>query len=141
LIPNGPLRARELRLLEAKGVTMTADDWTAIFLYAWLVSGFMGWDDWTAIFLYAWLMSGFMGWVAGLPRRSGIPGMLLGFIGGPLGILAALAVDVRPECPRCGGRVGPTGVELCQHCRSMLVWRGAKPIGWKPPNPFPPMEE
>lgn len=53
-------------------------------------------------------------------RNAGMAGLFLGFLFGPVGMLAAGFLDGRPNCSRCGGRqnVKPKGhrYEVCEHC-------------------------
>jgi hypothetical protein len=43
-------------------------------------------------------------------------GMILGLLFGPVGVLAAFALDSRPSCPHCGGRIDAALFPVCPHC-------------------------
>lgn len=63
-------------------------------------------------------------------KRAGWAGFGLGFLFGPVGIIAAGFLDRRPNCPRCGGRLeGSTQspYPVCQHCGVELVWVTGRP--------------
>lgn len=53
-------------------------------------------------------------------RNATTTGLFLGFLFGPVGVIAAGLLDGRPNCARCGGRqnVKPNGqrYEVCEHC-------------------------
>jgi hypothetical protein len=75
------------------------------------------------------VLSGIAGSIAANGRNGAIQGFLAGFFLGPLGVIAALALDYRPCCPRCAGRLDGEG-HVCQHCRVALEWpnSGGQPI-------------
>lgn len=74
-------------------------------------------------------LSGIAGSAAASARNAAVQGFLAGFLLGPLGALAALGFDGRPQCPRCFGRLDGPG-HVCQHCRVALEWpkNGCPPI-------------
>jgi hypothetical protein len=71
------------------------------------------------------LIAGFLiintiaGSIAGRNRPA--LGALAGFFLGPVGVIAALALDARASCPRCSGRLDGRG-RICQHCGAELEW-------------------
>lgn len=58
-----------------------------------------------AIIAAFWLACAFLGAVIGGAKESPALGFVLGLLFGPLGMIAAFALDGRRECPRCGIRV------------------------------------
>ncbi len=62
-----------------------------------------------------WIMSAIAGAFAGGSRNAAMGGFLLGLFFGPVGLIAALGLDDRYQCPRCRGRLDGRG-EICQHC-------------------------
>jgi hypothetical protein len=68
-----------------------------------------------------WIICGFLGGLVGNAKNAAGSGAVLGFLFGPLGVLVAFAVDGRPECPYCKGRIEPRAT-TCQHCRKSLSW-------------------
>lgn len=61
-------------------------------------------------------------------RRDAVAiGFLLGFLFGPIGVIAMLIIDNRPRCPECSGRVD-RGARICPHCRTSLAWTGRVPV-------------
>lgn len=62
---------------------------------------------------------GLLGMVIGHPKQAAALGLLLGVLFGPLGLVAAFAIDGRPKCPHCGGRLNGH-VRKCQHCGEIL---------------------
>ncbi len=69
------------------------------------------------------LMCGFLGAV--VAARNDAPGLgfLMGLLFGPIGVIVAFALDGRPKCAKCAGRLDPNAT-VCQHCGH--EW-GAKP--------------
>ena len=67
------------------------------------------------IIIIAWVSCGILGAVVGSGKQSTAEGGFLGLIFGPLGVIAAFALDNRPKCPACGGRLNGE-VRKCQHC-------------------------
>jgi hypothetical protein len=74
-----------------------------------------------------------LGWIIIMPligaaigqtRKSAGMGAVLGLLFGPLGwILVLVAVDGRPKCPDCKGRL-PDNARKCMHCGTTLQqWR------------------
>jgi hypothetical protein len=45
--------------------------------------------------------------------------VLLGLLFGPLGVLAAFALDARATCPRCYGRIDAEAY-ICMYCHTPL---------------------
>lgn len=62
-----------------------------------------------------WLVCAFLGAIIGEAREAGGRGFLLGLFFGPLGMIAAFAMDGRRECPRCGTRV-TRRQSMCPNC-------------------------
>ena len=78
---------------------------------------------------------GALGYVVGNAKAAGAAGFWLGFLLGPLGIIVAFAIDQRPKCPKCLGRVEPPA-KVCQHCGETLLWVDDK-AGSKWIEPWP----
>jgi hypothetical protein len=84
------------------------------------------WQIWLVIL--GWLANIVAGAFAGSGKQAVWLGALLGAILGPLGVVAALGLDLRPQCPVCTGRInGSVKVDqyrrtICQYCRSPLYW-------------------
>jgi hypothetical protein len=55
--------------------------------------------------IYEIIAATFCGLLVGERRERGLAGAALGFFFGPLGVLAAFALDARPRCPQCCIRV------------------------------------
>lgn len=69
--------------------------------------------------LVFWLICAGVGAFVGAAKQSPAAGFFLGLLLGPLGVLAAFALDGRRQCPRCHGRISGFP-ELCQHCGHVL---------------------
>ena len=69
--------------------------------------------------LLVWLCCGLLGWIVGFRRNAALAGLVLGILFGPLGVVAAFALDSRPQCPYCKGRLDGRGI-LCQFCGGSL---------------------
>ena len=67
-----------------------------------------------------WFIFGILGAIIGSAKDAAGTGFLLGLLFGPFGTLAAFAVDNRPKCPECMGRIGG-GANRCQHCGATLL--------------------
>ena len=64
---------------------------------------------------------GFLGALIGHAKDAVGPGFALGFFLGPLGLIAAFAVDCRHRCPACLERLWRLA-RICPHCRTNLEW-------------------
>jgi hypothetical protein len=75
--------------------------------------------------LVVWVMCIIAGAFAGSGKRAALPGAFLGMVLGPLGVIAALGLDHRRECPICTGKVDMhrDGKAICQYCRTPVYWR------------------
>jgi len=62
-----------------------------------------------------WFTCAVIGAIVGNAKMAPAQGALLGLLLGPLGILIAFAIDARPQCGNCGGKVNGR-VRVCQHC-------------------------
>ncbi len=72
------------------------------------------------ISVLAWAVpGGTLGAIVGYLRRAPAVGAMLGGLFGPLGVVAALAIDNRPYCTHCSGRLEDTA-ETCPHCHADL---------------------
>jgi hypothetical protein len=70
--------------------------------------------------LLAWIIvGGLLGGIIGSFKKATDVGTMLGALFGPLGLIAALGIDGRPECPRCGERLWKV-TETCPHCHARL---------------------
>jgi hypothetical protein len=66
------------------------------------------------------------GTVVGRLKERGLVGGLLGLLFGPIGVVAAFALDGRPTCPMCEGRLDASP-RKCPHCRAELQWERPHP--------------
>jgi hypothetical protein len=73
------------------------------------------------LIVLVWIASIVAGACAGSGKSAAWTGAILGTFLGPLGVIAALGLDEREQCPRCTGRIDGFG-EVCQHCRQPLHW-------------------
>jgi hypothetical protein len=75
--------------------------------------------------LYTWAASVVAGAIAGYAKRAAYPGACLGLFLGPVGVIAALGLDYRRECPICTGKADMhrDGKAICQYCRTPVYWR------------------
>jgi hypothetical protein len=72
------------------------------------------------IYLLAWAAYfGTLGAIIAYFKRAPGIGAMLGGLFGPLGVVAAFAVDNRPSCSNCSGRL-EDGAETCPHCHVAL---------------------
>lgn len=83
---------------------------------------------WLAIWVLATSPFILLGWVIGSSRNAPGMGALMGFAFGPLGCIAAFAVDNRPKCPHCSGRLPTDSPGMCMHCHQRISWVGGNPI-------------
>jgi hypothetical protein len=58
--------------------------------------------------------------------EGGMSGFLLGVFFGPLGLIAAFAVDHRRRCPCCREHIF-RGAQRCPHCHEPIEWQGDQP--------------
>ena len=82
-------------------------------------------DDtyWISVIVVS-LTCGVLGAVMGAQKNAQLIGWFLGFLLGPLGVIAILAIDRRSQCPKCKGRYDD-GAQVCPHCGSdLLMGRG-----------------
>ena len=75
----------------------------------------------SGLYLLMVIVCGLLGRAVGAPRMAYYTGLLLGLFFGPLGVFAAFAVDKRPKCCHCTGRLNGFA-RRCPHCRARLVW-------------------
>lgn len=66
------------------------------------------------------------GIIVGRARERGLAGGLLGLLFGPIGVIAAFALDGRPSCPMCESRLD-AAPRKCPHCRADLQWERPHP--------------
>ena len=78
-------------------------------------------SDLTGLIVLTWLACAFLGAVIAQQKQAGIAGLFLGLIFGPLGVLAAFALDWRLQCYKCLGRLEGRA-SVCPHCRTELGW-------------------
>ena len=64
-----------------------------------------------------WFTCGIAGAIIGSSKNAAFGGFILGFFLGPLGVIAAFAIDGRRKCPKCATRVN-AGASICPQCRS-----------------------
>jgi len=112
------------RRIAASSAVLTNLCWitglTALLIFSMLL-----WSSWNAAMIallcvLAWTVpSGTLGAVVGYLRRAPAVGAMLGGLFGPLGVVAALAIDNRPYCTKCCGRLEDMA-ETCPHCQAAL---------------------
>ena len=73
------------------------------------------------IFLWIWFGSGVAAGLIGYSRQAPIAGAVVGLFLGPIGVVAAFALDGRAACPHCAGRLDGRG-QICQHCHRPIRW-------------------
>ena len=81
-------------------------------------------EDYIILWLLLAIPCAIAGGFAGSGRSAAALGAVLGAILGPLGVLAALGLDHRHQCPYCFGRLNGEA-ELCPHCQSAIEWTAA----------------
>lgn len=89
------------------------------------------------ILLVVWGACAILGAIIGSSRNATETGLILGFLFGPLGVVATLVIDNREQCPHCGGRlVGD--FRKCPHCGDEV--RDPRPdVVYMPPS-RPPVD-
>jgi len=70
-------------------------------------------------------VSAWIGYAAGSAKEAATEGFFFGLLFGPLGVLGAFALDNRPQCKTCLGRV-PSGAKKCLHCGEPFGRSGAE---------------
>lgn len=83
-------------------------------------------DLWIAIVL-GWFACGILGAVVAGAKGGAEIGCLLGALFGPLGVIAAFAVDCRAKCPDCQTRLNGEP-KICPQCRRELHWNAEQPL-------------
>ena len=68
-----------------------------------------------------WVVCAILGAIIGSRKDASGAGFLMGLIFGPLGVIAAFAIDNRSSCPHCGGRLNGRP-QVCQHCQRSIQW-------------------
>jgi len=81
---------------------------------------------WFVTLLVTSVASGILGAIIGSFKNAGPIGGLLGLGFGPLGVIGALAIDGRPQCSKCRGRLDGKP-EVCPHCHVRLVVHKTSP--------------
>lgn len=66
-----------------------------------------------------WIVCGVAGAIIASRHNSGVAGFFLGILLGPIGVIAAFALDGRRKCPQCASRMND-GAKVCPQCRSAL---------------------
>jgi len=81
-------------------------------------------SDYTGLIVLSWLASIILAGIVGHEKEGVAGGALLGLFFGPLGVLAALGIDMRCECIHCCGRLNTNRrkPDICPHCQSKLYW-------------------
>ena len=77
--------------------------------------------DLIGLWILAMIPSAICGGIIGGSKDARGIGAMIGFLFGPLGVVAAFALDQRHECPTCHGRLNRTP-KVCMYCRSELQW-------------------
>ena len=89
----------------------------------------------TFAILWIWFSSAVAAGIIGHARQAAPAGAVLGLFLGPLGVLAAFALDGRSSCPHCAGRLDGRG-HICQHCHRPIRWEDTAsessilPLNW-----------
>lgn len=89
----------------------------------------------TGFWIWLWFSSAVAAGIIGHSRQAALPGALLGMFLGPIGVLAAFALDGRSSCPHCAGKLDGRG-QICQHCHRPIRWHESTsessilPLGW-----------
>ena len=85
-----------------------------------------------ATLVIAAVLSGIIGAVVGVQKNVSAAGFFLGLFLGPIGIIVALLLDGRHQCPRCHGRLNGEP-RVCQHCNAFLGWKRSE---YDSPQPY-----
>ncbi len=80
------------------------------------------------IFLWMWFSSPVAAGIIGHARGAALAGAVLGLFLGPVGVIAAFALDARASCPHCAGRLDGRA-QICQHCHRPIRWDHVPPDG------------
>jgi ribosomal protein L37AE/L43A len=67
-----------------------------------------------------WLVCGIVAGIIGSAKNAGVQGFIFGVMLGPLGILAAFAVDGRMNCSQCGTKLN-AGAKICPSCHEPVA--------------------
>lgn len=67
-----------------------------------------------------WLVCGIVGGIIANSKGAGVQGFILGLMLGPLGVLAAFAVDGRMACTRCGTKLNGRP-QICPQCHEPVA--------------------
>lgn len=78
------------------------------------------------LFFWTWFASVPAAGLIGHARHAGVAGAVLGLFLGPIGVVAAFALDGRASCPHCAGRLDGRG-QICQHCHRPVRWDNVPP--------------
>lgn len=70
-----------------------------------------------------WLVCGIVGGIIGSAKNAGVQGFIVGLMLGPLGVLAAFAVDGREKCSQCGTKLN-MGAKICPQCHEPVAGAG-----------------
>lgn len=73
--------------------------------------------EYFVIGFFTWIASGIAAMIIATPKKGASAGMIMGLILGPLGVIAAFALDFRPLCAQCHEHVND-GAKICPHCHS-----------------------
>jgi len=66
-----------------------------------------------------WVACALLGAIVGSAKQSSGAGFVLGLLFGPLGVIAAFAMDGRRQCPACAARLNQ-GARKCAACGAVL---------------------
>ena len=75
------------------------------------------------IALAFWLICGCLGYAMAQAKEAEKFGFWLGFLLGPIGLVAILAIDGRASCPTCGTKLNGKP-EMCPACKTRFKWDG-----------------
>ena len=66
------------------------------------------------------IVGGALGGIIGSSKQAGSVGAMLGALFGPLGVIAAFAIDGRQQCGKCRGKLDGQP-EICPHCHARFA--------------------
>lgn len=85
------------------------------------------------LLIFTWIACPVAGGIIASRKKATLGGALLGLFLGPIGVIAAFALDGRPSCPTCQSKLDGRG-EICPLCKTDLEWRINGPIERKKPR-------
>jgi hypothetical protein len=83
------------------------------------------------VLIVIWVICGFIGYAIGSNKNAGGFGFVLGFLLGPIGVVAAALADMRAACPHCGTKLNGQPAN-CPACKTKFYWCGNECIYFPP---------